>query len=99
MYKLLMTWNIRPGYEEEYFEFVIREFGPALMKLGIQPTDAWYTQYGDHPQILQGGVTEDLDSMRRILSSEEWRAIKGKLLQYITDYHQKIIPASGGFQL
>jgi len=29
MFKLLMSWNIRPGYEDEYFEFIVQEFGPA----------------------------------------------------------------------
>ncbi|HET91819.1 MAG TPA: hypothetical protein ENN99_13940 [Chloroflexi bacterium] len=99
MFKLLMSWNIRPGHEDEYFEFVMREFGPGLIKLGVRPTDAWYTQYGDHPQILQGGVVEDLASLQHVLASDEWRQIKAKLLQYVTDYSQKIVHASGGFQL
>jgi hypothetical protein len=99
MFKLLMSWNIRPGREDEYFEFVIREFGPGLIKLGVRPTDAWYTQYGDHPQILTGGVAEDLESLRRALASDEWRKLNGKLLTYVTDYTQKIIRGSGGFQL
>jgi hypothetical protein len=99
MYKLLMTWNIQPGREGEYFEFVVREFGPGLMKLGVRPTDAWYTQYGDRPQILTGGVAEDLESLLRALGSDEWRKLNKKLLSYVTDYRQKIIRASGGFQL
>lgn len=99
MFKLLMSWNIRPGREDEYFEFVIREFGPGLIKLGIRPTDAWYTQYGDHPQILTGGIAENLESLQRTLDSNEWRKLKKKLLAYVTDYSQKIVQASGGFQL
>ena len=99
MFKLLMTWNIQPGREEEYFEFVVRDFGPGLMALGVQPTDAWYTQYGDRPQILTGGVVEDLENLQRVLASDEWRKLKDKLLTYVTDYTQKIIRASGGFQL
>jgi hypothetical protein len=99
MFKLLMSWNIRPGHEDEYFEFVVREFGPALIKLGVRPTDAWYTQYGDGPQILQGGVVDKLESLQHALASEEWRKMKTKLLTYVTDYSQKIIRASGGFQL
>ena len=63
MFKLLMSWNIRPGREDEYFEFVVQEFGPTLMKLGVRPTDAWYTQYGDSPQILQGGIVEELEPL------------------------------------
>jgi hypothetical protein len=99
MYKLLMTWNIQPGREGEYFEFVVREFGPGLMKLGVRPTDAWYTQYGDRPQILTGGIAEDLESLLRALASDEWRKLSKKLRTYVTDYRQKIIRASGGFQL
>ncbi len=99
MFKLLMSWNIRPGREDEYFEFVVREFGPGLIKLGVRPTDAWYTQYGDSPQILQGGIMEKLENLQQALASDEWREIKKKLLTYVTDYSQKIIRASGGFQL
>lgn len=99
MYKLLMSWDIRPGKESEYFEFVVQEFGPGLMKLGVKPSDAWYTAYGDEPQILTGGVTEDLESLQEILGSVEWRTLKRKLLTFVTDYRQKVIPASGGFQL
>jgi hypothetical protein len=94
-----MSWNIQPGREDEYFEFVIRDFGPGLIELGVQPTDAWYTQYGDRPQILTGGVTEDLESLQRVLASEEWRKLKAELLTYVTDYNQKVIRASEGFQL
>jgi hypothetical protein len=99
MFKLLMSWNIRPGHEDEYFEFVIREFGPGLIKLGVRPTDSWYTQYGDHPQILSGGVVEDLEHLKHAIASDEWRELKSKLLTYVTDYSQKVIRASGGFQL
>jgi len=99
MFKLLMSWNIRPGRDGDYFEFVVQEFGPGLAKLGIRPTDAWYTAYGEWPQILTGGVAEDLESLQRALASDEWRELKKSLLTYVTDYHQKIIRASGGFQL
>ena len=99
MFKLLLSWNIQPGREDEYFEFVVQEFGPGLIKIGVRPTDAWYTQYGDHPQILTGGVMEDLESLQRALASGEWRRLKKKLLTYVADYSQKIIRASGGFQL
>ncbi|MCP4541016.1 MAG: hypothetical protein GY832_28095 [Chloroflexi bacterium] len=99
MFKLLMSWNIRPGREDEYFEFVVREFGPGLIKMGVRPTDAWYTQYGNGPQILQGGIMEELEKLQRALASNEWLEMKKKLLVYVTDYNQKIIRASGAFQL
>jgi hypothetical protein len=99
MYKLLMSWDIRPGQESAYFEFVVQEFGPGLLKMGVRPTDAWYTYYGDAPQILTGGVTEDIETLRTILGSDDWRKLKRKLLTFVTNYEQKVIRASGGFQL
>lgn len=99
MFKILMFWNIRPGRGDEYFEFILQEFGPTLVKLGIQPIDAWYTYYGEGPQILTSGVAEDLETVKRVLSSEEWKKLKMKLLSYVTDYEQKVVRAEGGFQL
>jgi len=97
--KLLMGWNIVPGRENEYFDFVVQEFEPGLADLGLQTTDVWYTAYGDWPQIVTGIIASDLETMRKILASERWRQLKARLLEYVTDYQQKIIPADGGYQL
>jgi hypothetical protein len=99
MVKLLMSWDIKPGHESEYFEFVVQEFGPGLLKMGVRPTDAWYTAWGDGPQILTGGVADDMEAMDRVLHSDEWRDLKKKLLTFVTNYEQKVIRASGTFQL
>ncbi len=99
MIKLMMSWDIRPGFEDEWFEFIIQEFGPGLLKLGIRPTDTWCTTYGDHPQIIAGGVAKDMKSLQHALTSDKWIGLKEKLLDYVTDYRQKVVQASGGFQL
>ena len=46
-----------------------------------------------------GAVAEDLESMQRALDTEEWLRLKAKLMTYVTDYDQKIVRATGGFQL
>jgi hypothetical protein len=97
--KLLMNWDIRPGQEQTYFEFAMQTFAPALMKMGWQPTEAWYTLYGDGPQIMTAGVTESAEEMREILDSEEWEELKGRLLEYVTNFRYKVIPATGRFQM
>lgn len=99
MVKLLMTWDIKPGSESDYFEFVVREFAPGIMKMGVQPTEAWYTVFGDGPQILTGAVAEDLETMQEILASEEWQKLKGKLFEFVTNFDFKIVRATGRFQL
>lgn len=99
MMKLLMTWDIKPGRETAYLDFVTSEFAPGLMRLGLEPTEAWYTVYGEGPQILTGGVAQDVETMREVLASEEWQALRDRLLDYVTNFSYKVIPASGRFQL
>jgi hypothetical protein len=99
MVKLLMSWDIKPGTESDYFEFIVREFAPGMMKLGMQPTEAWYTVFGDGPQILQGSIAEDLPTMQSILASEEWQKLQNKLFDYVTNFNSKIVRATTRFQL
>lgn len=100
--KLLMNWDIKPGRDQEYFEFVVREWVPTIQRLGLQPTGAWYTVYSrskDAPQIMTEALTEDLDSMRDLLDSTEWNELSDKLQEYVQNYQHKIVHVTGGFQL
>lgn len=99
MMKLLMSWDIKTGREQPYFEFIVREFAPGIMRLGLQPTEAWYTVYGEGPQILTGGVTGDMETMNKILASDEWKALRDRLLNYVVNFKHKVVPANGSFQL
>ena len=99
MVKLLMTWNILPGRESEYFEFIVKEFAPGMQKLGLRPSEVWYTVYGEYPQIMAGGLAQDVDTLRDVLASTEWHQLEEQLLDYVTDFEHKVIRANGGFQL
>jgi hypothetical protein len=99
MYKLLMSWDVRQGKEKEYGEFLTHEFAPALMRMGIRPTDVWHALYGDSPQVRAGGASEDLEALEEILRSDEWRDLEEKLLTYVTNLHRKVVVAAGGFQI
>ncbi|MCC7446779.1 MAG: hypothetical protein IT324_05145 [Anaerolineae bacterium] len=97
--KIIMNWDIKPGRDQEYFEFVVREFAPGITRLGLQPTEAWFTVYGECPQIMMGGITTDFDTMKNMLDSKEWQDLQDKLMQYVNNYEQKIVRFSPGFQL
>ena len=97
--KLLMSWDILPGHEQAYFEFAMQTFAPSLMKLGWQPTEAWYTLYGSAPQILTAGVADSLEKMREILDSAQWDELRARLMEYVTNFHYKVVPATGRFQM
>lgn len=99
MFKLLLSWDIKPGRDQEYFEFMVREFAPGLSRLGLTPTEAWFSVYGDCPQILMEGVAEDVGTVRDMLVSSEWVGLHEKLLTYVDNYRHKIVRANAGFQI
>jgi len=79
MVKLLMQWDIKVGREQDFSEFVVREFAPRLMKLGIEPTEILYTMYGEGPQMYTSVVVESREDLADILKSDGWKNLQKKL--------------------
>lgn len=96
--KVIMSWDIIEGREQEYFEFVVRRFMPGVQKMGMALSDAWVTIYGDHPQILVGAVVAGKGKAQEIITSEEWTKLNKRLQDYVRNYDIKMAPLEGGFQ-
>lgn len=97
--KLIMTWDILPGREQDYFEFVVRDFIPGLQKLGMEPSDAWYTVFGDQPQIMTTAQMSSLGMLQSTLDSSDWQNLTQSMLDYVENFQYKVVPWRGGFQL
>mgnify|MGYP000952656258 CR=1 FL=1 len=93
-----MTWDITPDKEQEYFEFVVREFMPEVQRFGFTLSDAWVTVYGDRPQILVSAVMPSVKNLRLAIDSEKWQSLIDKLLIYVINFRSKIVQSRGGFQ-
>ena len=96
--KVIMTWDIAPERDQEYFEFVIGEFVPGVQRLGLQPAEAWATLYGSYPQIQVGLLAPDASEARRVLASPEWGLLQDRLFGYVNNYSYKVVSVRAGFQ-
>ncbi len=96
--KLLMSWDILPEREQEYFEFVVRDFIPGVQRMGFELSDAWATVFGTQPQILVGAVAPTQAKARQILQSTEWKSLQNQLMDFVHNYNDKIVNLRGGFQ-
>jgi hypothetical protein len=96
--KLILTWNIKPGREQEYFGFMVGEYLPQLNRLGLEMSDAWVTVYGDQPQILVGAVLPSFAEAKTLIESEAWQEINDRLIDFVDDLTIKIVDARGAFQ-
>ena len=97
--KLLMSWDILPNREQEYFEFVISDFLPEIKLLGIRPIDAWYTMFGDQPQILVSAKTQSQAALNVAMASKDWQRLLDNLLNFVENFSFKVVSSRTGFQL
>lgn len=97
--KLMMTWDILPGREEEYFEFHIRKFVPALEELGLSLSEAWLTVYGNQPRLMAETVISNFSSANKILGSDGWEELGSQLDDFVENFKYKLIPARTRWQM
>jgi hypothetical protein len=96
--KLLLQWDIRPGFDSQYPEFIMREFAPTVTRMGLQIVEVWYTLYGEVPQILIAGVAPNERKLRQILASEEWQDLNDRLMTFVQNFQKKVVPDRERFQ-
>jgi hypothetical protein len=96
--KLLLVYDIKPHREAEYYRYVLGEFLPTLQNMGLIMVEGWHTAYGDYPMRLIAFRADDETTMQKVLTSEEWRAAKERLLKLVRDYEQQVVVARNPFQ-
>ncbi|NOK63597.1 MAG: hypothetical protein GFH27_549297n63 [Chloroflexi bacterium AL-W] len=97
--KLVFTWNFPDGKERECLEFLIGQFCPELLRLGVQTDDAWYTQLGNGPQMTLVTRMDNTDAAQAFVSSSDFQELYGQLFDYAEDLNYRIAeagPSSSG---
>ena len=97
--KLMMTWDILPGKEEDYFEFHVRKFIPALENLGLVLHEAWLTQYGDYPRLTVEAVIPNYNRATSVLESEDWNDLGLLLQDLVENFKYKVVPFRTRWQI
>lgn len=97
--KLMMTWDILPGREEDYYEFHIRKFIPTLEKLGLTLHEAWLTVYGDQPRLMAEAMVSNLSRAQSVLRSEDWAHLGVQLSDFVENFEYKVIPSRTRWQI
>jgi len=98
MVKVLLSYDMIEGREEECQRYVMQTLGPGMAQMGLRITDAWYTLWGNAPQIMGGGVLESAEEASRLIYSSEWVKLIDGLRPLVDNYRIRVIDASGRFQ-
>jgi hypothetical protein len=91
MLKVMITYNMREGREQECQEYLVNKLAPGLAKLGLRMSDVWYTVWGSSPQITSGGEIADLETARDIFHSNEWEKLAAGMQDLAADLRVKVV--------
>jgi hypothetical protein len=100
MVKVLLSYDMVHGREEECQRYVMQTLAPGLARLGLRFSDAWYTLWGEHvPQILGGGLMESEAQAARLLNSSDWESLIEGLDPYVENFRVRVVESNGRIQL
>ena len=96
--KLLITYDINDNAQEAYYRFVLNEMVPALQDMGLYMLHVYHTAYGPYPVRQLDFVAESLEVVQKALKTDTWEELQSRLLDYTSNYSQKIVQFRDGFQ-
>jgi hypothetical protein len=91
MVKILISYDMQQGKEQECQEYLVNKIAPALSRMGFQFSDIWYTIWGESPEILGGGELESLDKARSIFQSNAWDQLAEGMESITDNFKVKIV--------
>ncbi len=91
MLKVMITYDMREGREQECQEYLVNKLAPGLAKLGLRVSDVWYTVWGNSPQITSGGEIADLETARDIFTSAEWQRLAAGMEELTSSFRVKVV--------
>ena len=78
MVKILISYNMQDGKERDCQEYLANKLAPGLARMGFQFSDIWFNMWGKVPQILGGGLVDDVEQARQDISVKRLgRAVGG----------------------
>ena len=92
-------WDVAPGQQQAYSDFVITHYNPTLEKIGIRLVGGYYVAIGAGPRIIAVGVTEGLRELDGALERDEYQNITSRLMAFVTNYQSRILSPTGRVKL
>ncbi|MGL4647864.1 MAG: hypothetical protein ACRC1H_00545 [Caldilineaceae bacterium] len=96
MMKILISYDMQKGKEQECQEYLVNKLAPGLGRLGFRFGDVWYTIWGKSPQILGGGEVKDQAQAQEIFTSDVWRRLSGEMEGLTENFKMRLVRGRAG---
>ncbi len=89
--KLSQYWDVIPGQEEAYEQYIKGTFYNGLEELGINVIGEWKVLIGESPNIFYEARSDSETGLLRALMSQKFRILKNDLLNLVTNYSSRVL--------
>ena len=93
MYKVLISYDMQKGKEQECQEYLVNKLAPGLARMGFQFSDVWYTVWGSSPEILGGGEIDSIEKARNIFTSNTWERLAHGMEDLAENFRVRVVRA------
>ena len=91
MLKVVISYDMQEGKEQDCQEYLVNNLAPGLAKMGFQMSDVWYTVWGKPPQITSGGEIDDVDQARGIFLSSDWERLAEGMEEITSNFQVRLV--------
>ncbi len=91
MLKVLISYDMANGKEQECQEYLVNKLAPGLGRLGFRFSDVWFTIWGDAPQILGGGAVRDISQAHEIFQSDAWEGMLEEMTPLTENFKLRVV--------
>lgn len=91
MIKVVISYDMQQGKEQECQDYLVNKMAPALARMGFQFSDVWYTIWGESPEILGGGEIDSIDRARSIFQSGAWAKLAEGMEPLTENFRVKVV--------
>lgn len=95
---LIQNWDVVPGLEEEYAEFITEKYIPETTTMGLISVGGYYVELGFGPRIIAALSAEDAPDLARVVDTGKFRTLTIQLKKFICDYGSYVLAPTGSLK-
>ncbi len=89
--KFNQYWDIIPGKEAEYNNFIRTVHYPGMEELGLYVVGEWKVLIGESPNIFYETRCENEAKLLQALTTPKFRMLKHQLLRLVSNYSSRVL--------
>jgi hypothetical protein len=92
---LTQEWDIIPGREDEYEDFLSEKCMAEWDKLGLESVGGFYVEVGEGPRIISLKSAESFESLYKVISDKSFLDLIEELKEYVIHYRSRVLQPTG----